>query len=88
MFYNTIAASIKERGRKRKQRDFYGDFVAKVPKVLKVPKVRTLMRNNKDMINNYVRDVSAGGHVFTLEDPDKWRTTDTLERAGIRVVAV
>lgn len=85
MFLNTIGANIKERGRKRKQRDFYGDFAAKVPKV---PKVRTLMRNNKDMINNYVRDVSAGGHVFTLEDPDKWRTTDTLERAGIRVTAL
>jgi hypothetical protein len=83
MFYNT--SNIKERGRKRKQRDFYGDFAK--PKVPKVPEVRALLDNSKDMINQYVRAVSEG-HVFTLEDPDKWRTTDTLEGGGLRVTAV
>jgi len=88
MFHNT-GATIKECSRKRKKRDFYADFAKpKVPKVPKVPEVpvceRALLGNLKDMINQYVRDVSEG-HVFTLEDPDKWRTTDTLEGGGVAV---
>lgn len=84
--------NVKSFPRKRKGRDFYANFAKethknKTRRLLKL-KLRKLLHNNKNMINNYVRDVAKGGHVFTLEDPEKWRTTNTLERAGIKVTAL
>ena len=45
--------------------------------------------NMKNMINDYLMTlVKPGDHVFTLEDPSKWRTTRRLLAQGARVTAL
>lgn len=45
--------------------------------------------NTKDMINDYLLTlVKPSDHVFTLEDPSKWRTTRRLLAHGVRVTAL
>lgn len=85
-----VGATMRRSVRKRKARDFYACLVA--PQKRRARRARTRWRglrgNPKTQINAYVCALARGRRVFTLEDPEKWRTVDMLEATGARVVAL
>ena len=51
-------------------------------------KWRALRGNPKTAINAYLCELARGRRVFTLEDPEKWRTTEMLNKVGAEVIAL
>ena len=85
------SAFVRRSTRKRKARDFFACMVVSSKRKYSrnhATAWRALQGNPKTAINAYLCKLAGRRRVFTLEDPEKWRTTEMLRAAGAQVVAL